>query len=114
MSRFDDAMKEALSRREPPAGFTERVLARAAEQEARSSPFERFLELFRGPRLRWAGALAAVVLIVAGAQYHSVRQQRIQGERAKEQVLLALRITADQLHFTRQKVLEITAMETNR
>ncbi len=114
MSRFDDRMKEALRRREPPDGFAERVLAMAAEQETRRSPFDRLLEMFRGPRLRWAGALATVVLVVAGAQFYSLRQERIRGERAKEQVLLALEITANELHSTRQKVLDITNTEMNR
>ncbi|MCP5111076.1 MAG: hypothetical protein GY953_09595 [bacterium] len=112
MSRFDESMKEALGRREPPAGFTEKVLARAAEQSRRRSRWQALLAMFQGPRMRWAVAVAAVALMVAGAQLYSERQERLRGEHAKQQVLLALKITANQLQSTRQKVLEITAMET--
>ncbi len=114
MSRFDEAMKEAMRRRAPPAGFAERVLAKAAEQETRPSGWRMFLDMFRAPKLRWAGVVAAVVLVIAGAQLYTERRERIRGEQARDQVLLALEITAKQIHSTRQKVLRITAMENEK
>ena len=108
MSRLDDALKQALRRREPPEGFAERVLARAAEQPVRRSRWEVVGSWFRMPRWQLAGAVAALVLIVGGSQYYREQQQRVQGEEAREQVLLALRIAANELHVAQQKVLRIS------
>ena len=96
---FDDQLKAALQRREPPAGFAERVLARA------QSPAPRRLPAWRE---RWAwwltpGLVAAMLLITSGLHYQSQRQ----GELAKQQVMLALEIAGSKLSYVQKKTLEI-------
>ena len=108
MSHLDDELREALRRQQPPAGFTQRVLARVAERQR--SRWKTLLAAFRMPRLRWAAAAAVVVAMVAGFQFQRQRQIRAQGELAKEQVVLALRITASELQVARQKVREVISV----
>jgi hypothetical protein len=91
MSRLDDELKQALRRHEPPEGFADRVLAAVPARSAR-----RILP-------RWFAAAAAVVLIAGGAGYEHRRQVR-EGEQAKEQVMLALRITGSKLKIVKEKV----------
>ena len=103
MRDMDDELRNALRREEPPPGFADRVLRRAArgpfEQPQTSRPF-----------LRWAAAAAVVAALAGGFQYVSVQQaheERIRGEAAKEQVVQALRIAGSKLHLVQAKIKEI-------
>ena len=107
MSRLDDELKEALRRQEPPVGFTERVLARAAAPPVRRRRWERFAGWFRAPRPRWAAAVALSLVLIGGYTYHRQQQRRAEGERVKQEVLLALRITAQEFQAVRAKVLAL-------
>ena len=102
MDRLEDALREALRRKEAPEGFAERVLARHAAPKP--GPWEAFRLWVHPPSLRWASAAALTLVLLAGFQYTAERRRRAQGEAAKEQVLMALRITADKLEYTREKV----------
>jgi hypothetical protein len=111
MSRFEDALREALRRQEPPAGFAGRVMARiqsrdrgtAGVRDATGS-WSGLLPAFRAPRLRWATACAAVVLLVGGLEYRSEKLERAEGERARREVMLALRIAGSKLRLARAHV----------
>ena len=90
MSRLDDELRIALQRTDPPPGFAARVLAQA---EIRSS------------RCRWwTAAIAAALLLAGGLEFERERRIRAQGELAKQQVLLALRITGSKLQFVKEKI----------
>ncbi len=99
MDDFERELKEQLQAREVPAGFTERVMARVPEQRVSSWKWVGF----GMPAWRWAVAALLVAGMVAGGVEHD-RQQRIAGARAREQVLLALRITGSSLRDVQQKV----------
>jgi hypothetical protein len=91
---LEDELRNALRREEPPEGFAERVLARAARTEAPALSWWRF------PWMRPAlVAACAVLLAVAGAGY-----RQWQGETAKQRALLALGIAGGQLHATQIRV----------
>jgi hypothetical protein len=105
MSRLDDELRQALRRQVPPPGFAERVLARV---ESRERARRRW---WLPPRMTWAAALAATLLIVTGVEFEHQRRLRAEGERAKEQVMLALRITGSKLQFVKEK---IHAMDSTR
>ena len=110
MSELENRLREALRREEPPEGFADRVLAAVAGRDVpldrkRAAPFRAW---FGAPRLRWAAAFAGVVLVIAGgAEYRKQRLERLEGERAKEQVMLALRITGSKLRMIQAKVQEL-------
>jgi hypothetical protein len=124
MTRFEDELKNALRRQEPPDGFAERVLARAAEQGSRQvkpswsdSWLRSFAQLF-GPAnlLRWAVvATVAVVLVVGAVHYRDVhvQRERAQGEAAKARLLLALRIAGSKLQLAKARVDQINSDSIN-
>ena len=70
--------------------------------------------LFRPPRVQWVvlSVLASIMLPLAGVQYRKERQLRADGERAKQQLLLAMRVTGSKLHHVQRKVLEMSRMDT--
>ena len=125
MNSFDDELKHALRREEPAPDFADRVMARVAELQKREKPGEktdwlrRLVGFFQPPRMKWgiAGAMA-VLLIVAGLGVHARRENErrrlaeiAEGERAKEQVMLAMRITSAKLNVAKKKVHEATDRE---
>jgi len=125
MSRMDDELKSAFRREPAPPGFAGRVLARAAQQDARErriEPREGFssvlLRVARGyalrPLVRWAAVgTACAVLVIGSIHYRSVQRQRAEGEAAKERLMLALRIAGNKLQLARTKVHEISDNESD-
>lgn len=114
---LEKALREALQREEPSPDFTARVMARLAEQpepepvvqpSERVHWWQRLTGLFQMPQLQWvtAGALVCVLLAAAfGVRQYRERQREIaEGERAKEQVMLALQIASTKLNAAQRKV----------
>jgi hypothetical protein len=89
---LEDELKLAFRRKQPPPGFRERVLAAT-----------------RRPRHAYRSIAAAVLLtaILGGTSAHYIEQRR-EGERAKEQVLEALRITSHTLRDTREHIHQLS------
>jgi hypothetical protein len=91
-------LKSALRRKEPSPGFTERVVENAN----------------RGARAEESGhvpwkAIAATVMLTAllgGWTAHRVIERRA-GERARKEVLLALHIAGEKVHYAQTHVQEI-------
>jgi hypothetical protein len=112
MTPFEEQLKEALARREPPEGFTNRVLERTIQrtQERALARSWRFREAWAW---RLAPVLLALLLVTGGAIYHE-RQQMVRGEAAKEKLLTAVRIAGSKLHETRQHLIEIEGTEVER
>jgi hypothetical protein len=122
MTRFEDELKNALRRQEPPQGFTDRVLARAAEIGSRQVDHawrDLWLKIFDQPLapanlLRWATVtVLAAGLVVGGVHYRSVQRERAQGEAAKQRLLLALRIAGRKLQLAKTRVDEINSGRVN-
>ncbi len=105
MSRLEDELREALRREDPGGEFTRRTLQRAAALKPRESVWRRWL---RTPVWRWApvGALACAMLVFSAVERHRVEVEREQGERAKAQLVMALRITGAKLHSAQVKVVQ--------
>ena len=122
---FDDELKQALRREEPAPDFTDRVMARVAELQGREKSrgktvwLRRLEEFFQPPRMKWAMAGAmAILLLVAGFGVHNRRENErrrlaeiAEGERAKEQVMLAMRIASAKLNVAKKKVHETASHE---
>lgn len=109
-NQFDDLerdLREGLTARSAPEDFAEKVLARVTNQKAsrESQP-----ALF----LHWRSALAAVLIgavLIAAGLWQRQRQKRIAGERARAQVMLALRITSNTLDTILQQKIQHPAKE---
>lgn len=99
MDHFEDELRNALRREDPPEGFAARVLARSGEEPATARG-----AWFAMPWLRLALAASVCFVAVIGARFDNERRQRIHGEEAKEQVLVALRVTGGKLHAVNAKV----------
>ena len=114
MNRLEEELRKALQRVEPPKGFAERVLARAASESRpqRTKP-HRLFGWFGASRIRWATACAlCVVLATSGVLYH--REHTRKGEEAKEQLMLALRITGSKLQMATESVRSLNGAEPER
>jgi len=128
--RTEEALRNALCRRPAPEGFADRVLARVAEgrladprlaesgfaEESLIRPIGRhrvpWLRIFAVPVVRWAAAVVICVALVVGGLYHrNVQRERAQGEAAKRQLILALRIAGSKLQLAKSKINQIN---TNR
>jgi NAD(P)H-dependent FMN reductase len=114
MKSLDDDVREALRRKDPPAGFADRVLARVgasgsepgvkagvhATLDARSAT---------RPVMRWVAAAVLVAAVAGGFQYRAIqkqREERLRGEAAKEQVVQALRIAGSKLQLVQLTIRE--------
>lgn len=101
MKRLENELRHVLKRKQPSEGFTERVMARAADSTSHGSWFH----LFARRNLRWALAGGmCLILVAAGIGYLHWYEQQLQGEKAKAQLMQALYITADKLEIAQAKV----------
>ena len=99
MSEFDHELRRLLSRKEPPAGFAERVLRQI---EPRAQP-----GVDAAPRwhfVRWAAAAALVAAVAGGLQYRAWRQEQAAGQLAREQVVQALQLAGSKLQLVQAKI----------
>lgn len=122
MTRFEDDLKNAMSRQEPPDGFAHRVLARATNQDSRQVKRtwrDSWLNMFAQPLLpatllRWATVVVVVgALVVGGVHYRNLQRERAQGEAAKTRLLLALRIAGSKLQLAKTRVDQINSDSLN-
>lgn len=121
----EEDLKEALRRKDPGPGFTQRVMARIGQLQEANAPASGAKT--RLPWWRWilqshpalAGALAALVLIIGGGlgyrQYQRVQEEkRVEAQKAelaREQVVQALKITNAKLNHVFRRVSEPSAGE---
>jgi hypothetical protein len=96
---FENDLSRVLRRESPPAGFADRVIARIEREESKAR--------HRRPAW-WRAAAASLVLTAAiggwGAHSYVRYQQTL---RAKEQVLVALRIAGSKVRYVQQEVRDI-------
>lgn len=93
---FDESLRQAMRRESPPDGFRDRVMRRIATTPRRQAP------------ARWRFVAAVMLLTsgtIGGLTLHQIHRQR-QGEKAREQVMLALHIAGRKVHYAREEVRE--------
>ena len=135
---IEDELKQALRAEDPGAAFTQRVLARAREERSRgtattATPIARGVadlgdaDVSATPahapaatrpatwrtaattRRLIAAIAASLALTAAGAQYWRHVQYVAEGERARAQVLTALRLTSEKLNQVHDAITESQA-----
>ncbi|MGZ5492231.1 MAG: hypothetical protein ACXW3E_01315 [Thermoanaerobaculia bacterium] len=91
-------LKSALGRKTPPPDFTARVMSAIAAGEAKPPVV----------RSRWLRAAAAVILtaIAGGWTAHQVAERRA-GQRARDEVMVALHIAGAKVRYAQQQVHDI-------
>ena len=98
---FESQLTDSLRRKTPPPDFAAGVMAAIARAEAPR----------RGPFARGGWMAVAATFLVAtlgGITAHQVQQRR-EGERAKEQLMLAMHLTSKKLRETQQHVHEVSS-----
>jgi hypothetical protein len=98
---FEDLLKHGLRPRQTPAGFSARVMARLpGTLKADSLRRKRSFWL---PAMRWAAA-AVLLGVVGGGYWEHQQKERMAGERARDRLILALRISAATLNDVQHKL----------
>jgi hypothetical protein len=92
---LEDELREGLYLRQPSEGFADRLMARFPEQKSRG-------RVITWPQ--WKMAIAASLIAAAAIGGYAAHHRQVEGERAREQVLLALRITHSTLDAVQQKI----------
>ena len=65
--------------------------------------------------MRWSAITAtAASLMIGGIHYRNLRRERAQGEAAKQQLMLALRIAGSKLQLAKAKVNEMNATQVTK
>jgi type VI protein secretion system component VasF len=118
----EDDLRKALKRQDPGPEFTRRVMERLHERDAKQKPLSQQKKsaiFFWLPQMRFAPALGfALALVLAvgtwiGYQSYQQHQQalkveqyqqKLAGERAKQETILALRISSEKLNHVLRKV----------
>jgi hypothetical protein len=102
MNEFEDRLRDALQRTEPPPGFAERVIARVPPRR---------VPVWTG--WRSLAAIAALLLVMFSALLFEWRRQVERAERAEaanRQLMYALRLAAEKIERVQQRVQNSSAV----
>lgn len=95
---IEHELKAALQRKEPSSDFATRVMKKVSTGPAAHAP--------RRPRYRAIAAALIMTAVMGGWTVREVQHRR-EGQRAREEVLTALRITSEKLRTAQQHVHDI-------
>jgi len=98
MIDFEDELRKALMRREPPEDFVQRVLAET--HSAQRPAFQNFW-------WRFASVAALIIVLFSAGFGYREHVRRVKGEAAKQQLLTALRIAGNELRQTQMRIQKI-------
>lgn len=91
---IDHELRDALRRKQAPADFADRVLARIDAGKPQAQPGGAGAH----PVLRWLAAAAVLAVAAGGAErYYTQQQQAAEAARVQEELRIALQITNDVL-----------------
>ncbi len=107
MTPFENELKKALQRRQPPEDFSARLFKRLAAQPPKKAGLGSAWR--SGWRLQWVAAL--LLLMVAGSLTYRAHLRAVRGEAAKQQLMVAMRIASKQLRGAQTRVKEIEMSE---
>ena len=105
MNDLEKQLRNALRRCDPPTGFVDRVMAHIPEAGIQN-PTRSHGTSWNWLKLRWAAIPAMAALLIFGFWYrgYEQRQQEKEAMVAKQQVMLALRVTGSKLRMAKAKV----------
>ncbi|HNY39470.1 MAG TPA: hypothetical protein PKJ41_03715 [Bryobacteraceae bacterium] len=103
MDRFEQELKDAMRREPAPDWLADAVIARVgAERQRKPKP-----EWFGWARLRWVAASMVLAAVVSGVRFEQQREERIRGEEAKQELMVAFQVTGTKLRQVEQRVLPV-------
>jgi hypothetical protein len=104
MDELDDwerLLRQELRLREAPAGFSERVMARLPRSSPSGTGNRRLW-----PALQWVAAAVLLLVVASGSYWKHQQEEQIAGERARNQLMTALRMAGSTLHDVRHRIAE--------
>src|SRR5262249_10260799 len=108
MSHLEEELRKALHRKEPPQGFVDRLSNRidTSQKPLRAKRRNQWASLFRLPKIAWVAVavLACLTVTVGIAQYRAYQKTQAEGELAKNQLMLALKIAGKKLNLAQKKI----------
>ncbi len=111
MSDFEQELRQVVKRREPPRDLTSAVMARIAAPGAAPEHLD-VIARIRWRMTHWrplvAAGMTALALMTGVYQYQEYRR----GQEAKQQLMLALQITAQTLAGAQEKIIELNRRST--
>ncbi len=100
--KFEEELARMMRRVDPPAGFADRTMARAALSPRRPA---KVIVLKQRPRLWMSGAIAAALFVgIFFTEQTNLRREREQPAQAQSQFEAGIRITDRALEHTRQQL----------
>ena len=99
---LENDLKRALRRESPPAGFAGRVMQRVGSGAAGSQPAGGL----RAHRSTWWRAVAASLVLASVLGGYALHERR-KGERARDELLRAMSIASEKVHYAQQQAREI-------
>lgn len=108
---IEQELASALGTEAPPAGFSDRVLARIHEETSSGT--------LKGAAYAggWTRLAAAVLLVLSTGLLSSFYMEQIRqeaaGQRAKHELVLAMRIASEKTNLARQEVIALGGGSTN-
>ncbi|MGA8027795.1 MAG: MprA protease, GlyGly-CTERM protein-sorting domain-containing form [Bryobacteraceae bacterium] len=113
MRDFEEQLKRAMARCEPPEDFGARVLGRVANESGRMQT-NRGWVWFRGPWTWRLVPVTAALLLMSGGAIYQRREHAARGEAAKEKLLIAMRIAGSEMHRAQHHVFYIERAEVTQ
>ena len=92
MNPLERDLRKALQRQQPPGNFAEGVLARVRQSEIKAI------------RWRWLSVAALLVFVAGGALFVQEQRREAEGKKAKEALIVALRITGSKLRSVQERL----------
>jgi hypothetical protein len=74
----------------------------SAERQKKQKPV-----WFGWARMRWVAASLVLVAVVGGVRFEQQREERIRGERAKQELMAAFQVTGMKLRQVEERVLPV-------
>lgn len=99
-NQVERELREALRRREAPPDFVTTVLSQVSRPEARR------------PYRAWLAVAAMLLVMAAGVVAVRELRQQSEGKRAKEELMVGLRITGSKLRDVRERLIAIQQRST--
>jgi hypothetical protein len=122
---LEDALKRALVPQDAPDGFADRVLARVAvKNSSQPATSNSWLRLFSQPTMRWTALAAFATAMILGVHIfnahlenvhrENAHREQVQGEAAKQRLMLALRVAGSKLHLAKAKVNDLNQNQSRQ
>lgn len=103
-AELERELSAALRPLSAPTGFADRLIAHTRELPQIQSSKPVLHHRAFSPAFRWAIAAVLLVAVSVGGFFEHQRRRRVAGEHARDQVLLALRITTVTLRAVKDHV----------